>query len=101
MPWLLVLLWLLFGLVAGALANAARWGLGARGLGGQYAAWATIGLGVAAALVGGLGGWLVFGRFFATPTALCVAVLAVTAGPWVATQIRQRASHAGERPPSR
>src|SRR5260370_27185292 len=97
MIWLFVLVWLLFGLLAGTLGNAARWGLGAHGLGGQYAVWATIGLGVAAGLVGGLIGWFVFGRFFATPTALWVAMLAVTAGPWLATQIRQRVSAARER----
>jgi hypothetical protein len=97
MPWLLLLIWVLLGLVAGALANAARWGLGAHGLGGQHAVWATIGLGVAAALVGGVVGWFAFGRFFATPAALWVAALAVGAGPWLTVQIRQRVSAARER----
>jgi len=102
MPWLLMLIWVLLGLVAGALANAARWGLGAHGLGahglgGQHAVWATIGLGVAAAFLGGLVGWFAFGRFFATPTALWVAALAVGAGPWLAVQIRQWVSTAREK----
>lgn len=87
MVWLLVVVWLLLGLASGALANAARWGFAARGLAGRYATWATLGLGVAAALAGGLLGWLVFGRFFATPTALWVAVLVVTAGPWLAVRL--------------
>jgi hypothetical protein len=88
MVWLLALLWLLFGLAAGALANVARLGLAARGLAGPYGTSATLGLGVIGAAVGGLLGWLIFGRFFATPTALWVAVLAVTAGPWLTVRLR-------------
>ncbi len=99
MVWLLVLLWLLFGLLAGTLANAARWGLAARGLGGRSATWATLGLGVAGAVVGGLLGWLVFGRFFATPTAVWVAVLTVTSGPWLVVCLRDRRRGAAIRQP--
>lgn len=103
MPWLLVLVlvWLLFGVAAGALAHAARWGCAARGLGGPYAVWATIGLGIGGALVGGMLGWLVFGRYFATPTALWVAVLVVTVGPWLGAQMQRRLGDAAQRPPSR
>jgi hypothetical protein len=94
MVWLLVMLWLLFGLLAGALGNAARLGFAARGLAGRYATWATLALGVVAALIGGLLGWLALGRFFATPTALWVAVLAVTAGPWLAQRAQEWRSRA-------
>jgi hypothetical protein len=88
MVWLLVLLWLAFGLLAGALSNAARWGLGAHSLGGRYAVWATLGIGGGGALVGGALGWLILGRFFATPTALWVAMLTAGAGPWLAARLR-------------
>lgn len=98
MTWLLVLVWVLIGLIAGALAHAARLGFTARGLVGTYGAWATLGLGVAAAIIGGTLGWLIFGRFFATPMALWVAALAVAAGPWLArwARDRQSAAHANE-----
>lgn len=90
MIWLLVLFWLLIGLIVGTLAHAARLGFAARGLAGRYALWATLGLGIAAAIVGGLIGWLIFGRFFASPVALWVAALTVAAGPWLARWIRDR-----------
>ena len=90
MIWLLALVWVLFGLIAGALANAARLGFSARGR-VRRAGWlATLGLGVLAALVGGLLGWLTLGRFFATPTALWVAALAVGSVPWLAGRVRER-----------
>lgn len=98
MTWLLVLIWLLFGLVAGALAHAARWGFAARGLAAPYALQATLGLGVAAAFFGGILGWLIFGRFFALPMSLWVAVLAVSVGPWLMRSIRDRRAAARERP---
>lgn len=90
MTWLLVLFWLLIGLIVGSLAHAARLGFAARRLAGRNAVWATLGVGVAAAIVGGLLGWLIFGRFFTTPLALWVAALAVPAVPWLVRWIRDR-----------
>jgi len=87
---LLILLWLLLGLLAGGLAHLGRLGLAARGLGGEHAGAATVALGAGAGLLGGALGWLVFGRFFAVPTALWVSGLAVTAGPWLAVRLRDR-----------
>jgi hypothetical protein len=93
---LLVLVWMLLGLVAGALALAARLGFAAWRLAGQWAVVVALGLGMAAAVVGGALGWLIFGRFFATPAALWVAVLAVVLAPWAVAWARSRGADAGE-----
>jgi hypothetical protein len=79
----LVVLWLALGLLAGLLANGARLGLAAQGLGGRFAMQGTLALGMGGALVGGILGWLLLGRFFAVPTALWVSVAAVAVGPWL------------------
>lgn len=98
MTWLLVLAWLLLGLLAGALAYAARWGLRAVGLTGRTAFLATLGLAVAAAFLGAGLGWVIFGRFFATPMALWVAVLVASGGPWLFQRIRERRAAAPDTP---
>lgn len=90
MPLLLILAWLVLGLLAGLLAYAARWGFRAVGLTGRTALLATLGLAVAAAFLGAGLGWVVFGRFFATPTAFWVAVLVASGGPWLIQRIRER-----------
>jgi uncharacterized membrane protein YeaQ/YmgE (transglycosylase-associated protein family) len=75
---ILSLLWLVLGLLIGALANGAKlrpamWG--GRG-------WlAMLGLGAFAALLGGWLGTWVFGALFATANALWIAVLGVALLP--------------------
>jgi hypothetical protein len=81
---LLSLVWLALGLLAGALALAARlrpasWG--PRGL------LMLLGLGALAALFGGWLGALLLGRLFGTPVALWVAILAVFL-PWLVVRLR-------------
>ena len=75
---LLVVIWLALGVLAGALANAARLRPAAWGRRGWLA---MMGLGAGSALVGGWLGVLLFGPFSGTGAALWVAVLGVVAGP--------------------
>ncbi len=83
----LSLLWLLVGLVVGALGLAARL---------RPASWTRYGwlrllaLGAVAGLLGGWLGAFFFGRYFGTPTSLWVAVLAVAAAPLVVARVRAR-----------
>jgi hypothetical protein len=86
---ILTLIWALLGALAGWLAHAARWSLGAYGLGNAHPALWSVGLGVGAAIVGGALGWVFFGRFFSTPNALWVSALAVTLGPWLVARLRR------------
>ncbi len=86
---ILTLIWALLGALAGWLAHAARWGLGAYGLGDAHPALWTVGLGAGAAVVGGALGWVFFGRFFSAPNALWVSALAVTLGPWLVARLRR------------
>jgi hypothetical protein len=80
----LSLLWLVVGLIVGALGLAARL---------RPASWAhygwlrVLGVGAAAGLLGGWLGTLVFGRYFGTPTALWVAVVAVAVTPLVVARV--------------
>ena len=79
---ILTLIWALLGALVGWLAHAARWGLGAYGLGdraswmvdGRIGRWSGVCRGRA-----GLGFFFV--RFSSTPNALWVSALAVTLGP--------------------
>lgn len=78
----LSLLWLLIGVLIGALASAARlqptvWG--------RYSWPGMLGLGGLVALLAGWLGTLVLGTFFATPTAIWVAVLGVVLIPRLVT----------------
>ncbi len=86
---ILSLLWVLLGLLIGALANAAKLRPTAWVRGGRLG---MLGLGALVALLGGwLGAW-VLGTLFATATALWVAVLGVALLPrpitWCARFLR-------------
>ncbi len=86
---ILSLLWMLLGLLIGALANAAKLRPTAWVRGGRLG---MLGLGALVALLGGwLGAW-VLGTLFATATALWVAVLGVALLPrpitWCARFLR-------------
>jgi hypothetical protein len=79
---LLSLLWLLIGLIIGALANAAKLRPAAWIRGGRLS---MLGLGALVALLGGwLGTWLL-GSLFATYTAIWIAVLGVALLPRLIT----------------
>ena len=79
---ILSLIWILIGLLIGALANAAKLRPAAWVRGGRLG---MLGLGALVALLGGwLGAWL-FGAFFATATATWMAVLGVALLPRLIT----------------
>jgi hypothetical protein len=79
---ILSLVWLLLGILIGALANAARlwpaaWSWGRRG-------WLVMpAVGALAGLLGGWLGALLLGKYVATAAALWVAVLGVVVVPWL------------------
>ena len=85
----LALFWMILGVVFGALAQAARLGFSARGVGGAVGWLATLAVGVVLSLVGGLLGTLLLGRLFGTPTALWVGILGVVAAPWLWARFRR------------
>ena len=90
---ILSLLWVMLGLLMGALANAANLRPAAWVRGGRLG---MLGLGALAALLGGwLGTWL-FGTLFATATAIWVAVLGVALLPrlitWCNTWLHSRSA---------
>lgn len=76
----LSLIWLVIGIVVGALARGARLRPAAWGRRGWLV---VLGIGAAAGLIGGWLGAFVFGRYFGTATALWVSVLVVVATPWL------------------
>ena len=77
----LSILWMVLGLVIGALAVAARLGPTRS----RPFNWRLLLLvGALAALAGGWFGTLLFGRFFGTATSVWIAVLAVVVIPWAA-----------------
>jgi len=86
---ILSLLWVLLGLLIGALANAAKLRPTAWVRGGRLG---MLGLGALVALLGGWLGTWVLGTLFATATALWVAVLGVALLPrpitWCARFLR-------------
>ena len=83
----LSLLWVVLGLLIGALANAAKLRPAALGRGGWLV---MLGLGALAALLGGwLGAW-VLGALFATATALWIAVLGVALLPRLIVLFRKK-----------
>ncbi len=84
---LLVLIWLMLGLLVGALALAARLRPAAWGRRGWLI---VLGLGAAAGVIGGLLGSLLLSRLFGTPTALWVAILAIFLA-WLIERLRARA----------
>lgn len=79
---ILFLLWVVLGLIIGALANAAKLRPVAWVRGGRLA---MLGLGVLVALLGGWLGTWVLGALFATATALWIAVLGVALLPRLIT----------------
>jgi hypothetical protein len=79
----LSLVWIVLGVISGALANGARWGLRARGFAGWRATLGTLGIGAAGALLVGWLGAFVFGRPFGTPAALWGGILVVVLVPWM------------------
>lgn len=92
MPFIyLILSWLLSGIIIGALALAARF---------KPVNWKRYGwlwfllLAAGSALTGGLFGFWLFGRAFATPTAIWFAILA-TFVPWLVAELRKRLHKAG------
>ena len=82
----LSLIWLALGIVAGALALAARLRLASWGRWGWLI---LLGVGTLGGLVGGWLGSLLFSKLFGTPAALWVAVLAVFM-PWLVERLRER-----------
>jgi hypothetical protein len=79
---ILSLLWVVLGLLIGALANAAKLRPAAWDRGGRLG---MLGLGALIALLGGwLGTWLL-GSLFATATAIWIAVLGVALLPRLIT----------------
>ena len=81
----LSLLWIVIGLLIGALAVAgrvspAKW---------LRSAWPLLlATGVSFALLGGWLGTIVYGRFFGTAAAVWVATLAVSILPWALNRLR-------------
>jgi len=84
---ILSLVWVVLGLLIGALANAAKLRPAAWGRGGWFA---MIGLGALAALLGGWLGTWVLGALFATATALWIAVLGVALLPRLVVFVRKK-----------
>jgi hypothetical protein len=77
------------GIVMGALAVAARFGLASAtgiGQGARWSGWLTVGIGALAAVIGGWLGALVFGRLYGLPTALWVSALCATLLPWASVR---------------
>ena len=79
---ILSLLWVVLGLLIGALANAAKLRPASWGRGGWQR---MLGLGALVALLGGWLGTWVLGALFATATALWIAVLGVALLPRLIT----------------
>lgn len=79
---ILSLLWVVLGLLIGALANAAKLRPASRGRVGRLR---MLGLGALVALLGGWLGTWVLGALFATATALWIAVLSVALLPRLIT----------------
>lgn len=92
----LSLLWAAGGALVGALARFAGWAGGSLGARGRRGLLAALCVGMAGALAGGwLGTWLL-GRFYGSPSAAWVAVVAVTLLPRVA-RMRALLDQRGER----
>jgi len=81
----LSLLWIVIGLLIGALAVAGQVIPVKR----RSFAWPLLlAIGVPSALLGGWLGTIVYGRFFGTATAVWVATLAVIILPWTLNRLR-------------
>lgn len=77
-----IVTWALAGVVMGALANAARWGIGAYRRDLPQPWLLTLGIGLVAGLVGGIVGTLLFSDLFGLPAALGLSGIAVPASSW-------------------
>ncbi len=77
-----LVIWALGGVVMGALTLAARWGIGAYRRDLPLPWLLTLGLGLAAGILGGAAGSLLFSDLFGLPAAMGVAGVAVPAGAW-------------------
>ncbi len=86
---ILSLLWLLIGMLIGALANGARLRPASWGRRGWLY---TLGVGALAALLGGWISALLLGVQFATATAIWVAVVGVTLVSWLGARVRTRSN---------
>jgi uncharacterized membrane protein YeaQ/YmgE (transglycosylase-associated protein family) len=84
---ILSLIWIVLGLLIGALANVAKLRPATWGRCGWLA---MLGLGALAALLGGWLGTWVFGSLFATATALWIAVLGVALLPRLIVFVRKK-----------
>lgn len=91
----LSLIWLVIGIIVGALALGARLRPAVWGRRGWLV---LLGVGAAAGLIGGWLGTFVFGRYFGTATALWVAVLVVVATPWLVAWRTRRVSRRAAAP---
>ena len=80
----LSILWVLLGLLVGALGIAARRGAPRSHQSGSYDWRIILVIGALAGLAGGWLGTLVFGRFFGAATSAWIATLAVVVIPWAA-----------------
>src|SRR5262245_26996971 len=83
----LSLLWLLLGLVVGALALGARLRPAAWGAHGRLI---MLGVGAGGGLLGGWLGALLLSRLYGMATALWIAALVVVAAPWLSTRLLSR-----------
>lgn len=86
--------WIVAGIVMGALANGARWGLAARRVTLPHPHLVTLGLGAAGALLGAIGSTLLFGPPFALPAAIFGGGIAATGGAWLAETLQARRAKA-------
>jgi hypothetical protein len=77
----LAVVWLAGGALVGALALVASVAPGVWWRSRRASRWGLVGLGALAALIGGLLGVLLFGRFLASAAATWIAVLAVVTVP--------------------
>jgi MFS family permease len=91
-----VAIWLIGGIIMGALANGARLSFHARWRTLPHAGWLLVGLGALAALVGGAVGTWLSGPLFGWPWALWVAGVVAVAGPWVWERIQARPVRAAD-----
>ncbi len=76
---LLVALWLLIGLIVGALANGA--GLRPQSWGEKYTWLSMLALSILSALIAGALSTLILGKFFSLPAALWISILSVALLP--------------------
>jgi hypothetical protein len=77
-----VLTWALGGILMGALANGARWGIGAHRPDLPRPRLLTLGLGMVAGIIGGGISMFLFSSLFGLPAALAFGGAGVALGAW-------------------